>query len=386
MKTFSLSGHLQKVLIAGIVIGVVCLMSSYAINPARAWHGYILNYYFFMIISLGGCFFAATQHLTNAGWSSTVRRIPESLNAWFPIAVILFIPIFFGGKYVYQWMQPEMMNADPLLLAKKGYLNIPFFVIRTIAFFAMWYLVGGKLVRNSLRQDKEGGTKITEQNIRLSAIFVPLFAILFSLTSFDLLMTLDPHWYSTMFGVNCFANLFLTTLAVSVILVVHLKKAGYFGAEVNENHVQNLGLLMFAFVIFYAYITFCQFMLIWYGNPPTETAYYLRRWEGGWSCYAWLIIIFKFVLPFLILLPREAKRNYNRVLFMAYWLVLANWFDLFWMVMPNYSSTPVMPLLELGISFGFAGAFGLAISGFLRKNPLEPMKDPRVSEALHLHQ
>ena len=122
-------------------------------------------------------------------------------------------------------------------------------------------------------------------------------------------MTLDPHWYSTMFGVNCFANLFLTTMATIVLVVVSLKKAGFFGHEVNENHVQNLGLLMFAFVIFYAYISFCQFMLIWYGNLPQETSYYLRRWDGGWSIYAWFIIIFKFAVPFLLLLPTGSQKK-----------------------------------------------------------------------------
>jgi hypothetical protein len=138
--------------------------------------------------------------------------------------------------------------------------------------------------------------------------------------------------------------------------------------------------------VFYAYIAFSQFMLIWYGNLPEETSYYLRRWQHGWSCYADFIIGFKFVLPFLILLPRDAKRKYNRVLFMAYWLVIVNWVDIFWMVMPHYSISAVLPFLEAGISLGFAGTFGFAITRFLSKHPLEPLKDPRIQEALHLHQ
>ena len=383
MKQFKVSPGLQKLFIIGIAVGVISLVASFIMDPVRAWHGYLISYYFFMMIGLGGIFFAATQHLTNAGWSATVRRIPESFSAWLPWAVLLFIPIVFGGEHMYQWMKPGAFVADPKLAQKAGYLNVPFFIIRAAAFFAVWYFVGGKIVRNSLEQDKTGGVALTQKNIKLSAIFMPLFAILFSAVSFDLLMTLDPYWFSTMFGVNCFANLFLTTMATIVIVVVSLKKAGYFGDEVNENHVQNLGLLMFAFVVFYAYITFCQYMLIWYGNLPEETSYYLRRWEHGWSCYALFIIFMKFIL---ILLPREAKRKYNRVLFMAYWLFIVNWIDIFWMVMPNYSQTPVLPFLEMGIALGFAGAFGLAVTGFLSRHPLEPAKDPRTFEALSLHQ
>jgi hypothetical protein len=186
------------------------------------------------------------------------------------------------------------------------------------------------MVRNSLKQDQTGEVKITEANVKLSAIFIPLFALLFSAVSFDLIMSLDPHWFSTMFGVNCFANLFLSTIATVIIIVIHMKKAGYFGESLNENHIQNLGLLMFAFVVFYAYIAFCQYMLIWYGNLPEETSYYLRRWENGWCGYALYILFMKFMVPFLLLLPREAKRNMNFVIKMAYFLVISNWVDIFW--------------------------------------------------------
>jgi hypothetical protein len=165
-----------------------------------------------------------------------------------------------------------------------------------------------------------------------------------------------------------------------------MKKAGYFGESLNENHIQNLGLLMFAFVVFYAYIAFCQYMLIWYGNLPEETSYYLRRWENGWCGYALYILFMKFMVPFLLLLPREAKRNMNFVIKMAYFLVISNWVDIFWMVMPAHSVRATPPFLEFGEFLGFAGAFGLTITGFLSKNPVQPQKDPRVQEALHLHQ
>jgi hypothetical protein len=202
----------------------------------------------------------------------------------------------------------------------------------------------------------------------------------------DLVMSLDPHWYSTMFGVNCFANMFLSTIALSIIFIVWMKRKGYFGQTINENHIQNLGLLLFAFVIFYAYIVFCQFMLIWYANLPEETSYYIRRWDNGWSIVAYLILTFKFVVPFLLLLPRDAKRNMNRLVKIAYLVLVISWVDVFWMVMPNYSDHPFFPILEIGIFLGFFAGFCLCCANFLSKNPVQPQRDPRVREALNLHQ
>jgi hypothetical protein len=386
MKTLTLPTKTKNLFIAFIIIGIVSFGISLFLDPSRAWHGYVLNYYYFMSVGMGGLFFTGTQHLTNAGWSATVRRIPEALSSWFLPAAILFVPILFGGKYVYLWMNAQAVAADPLLQLKTPYLNMPFFIIRAVAFFAMWYFLGNQLVRNSLKQETVGGTEISENNVKLSAIFMPLFAILFSMLSFDLMMSLDPHWFSTMFGVNCFANLFLSTIAVVIVIVINMKRSGYFGDTVNENHIQNLGLLLFAFVVFYAYIAFCQFMLIWYGNLPEETSYYLHRWENGWSIYAMYILVMKFILPFLLLLPREAKRNMNYLIWMAYFIILSNWVDLFWMIMPSYSKNVIAPVLEFGIFFGFIGAFGLTVCHFLAKNPVQPQKDPRVQEALHLHQ
>jgi hypothetical protein len=237
MKTLALSSRMRNIFYAFIVVGIVSFGFSLIQNPSRAWHGYLINYYYFMCIGLGGCFFVATQHLTNAGWSATVRRIPEALYSWFPWAAILFLPILIGGKSIYLWTNAQAVASDHMLQMKSGYLNIPFFLIRTVAFFAMWYFLGGKMVRNSLKQDREGGTELTQNNIKAAAIFTPFFAILFSLTSIDLVMSLDPHWYSTMFGVNCFANLFLSTIAMTIVIVVWMKRKGYFGYTFNENHI-----------------------------------------------------------------------------------------------------------------------------------------------------
>jgi hypothetical protein len=393
MNRLVISPKLKTAFTVCLGIGVVSFLAGFVMNPTRAWHAYVTNYYFFMSIGLGGIFFVATQYLTNAGWSGTVRRIPESFMSWFWPSLILFIPIVIGmfiqGKWgmsaVYIWTNHELVHNDHLLHLKTPYLNVPFLIARAVAFFAVWYFIGGKLVRNSLLQDQTGDVALTRQNVKFSAIFMPLFAITFSLVSFDLIMSLDPHWFSTMFGVNMFANLFLSTLAAIIIVVISMKKAGYFGESINENHTHTLGQLMFAFVVFYAYITFCQFMLIWYANLPEETSYYIRRWENGWSIVAMTILFTKFILPFLLLLPRGAKRNMNYLRKMAVWIIAASWIDMFWLVLPNYSKGPVFPILEILVFLGFLGGFGLAVTGFLSRVPVVPQKDPRAHEALHLH-
>ncbi|MCC6276444.1 MAG: quinol:cytochrome C oxidoreductase, partial [Oligoflexia bacterium] len=306
MKSLKISSGLSTAFSAAVFIGVACFSYAFLKDPNRAWHAYIMNYYFFACLGLGGLFFAATQHLTSAGWSATVRRIPEAFHAWFLPALILAIPIVVAGKTVYEWTHHEEVMNDHLLHMKSAYLNIPFFVVRLVLLFAVWYFIGGRLVKNSLKQDQTGDLTITHENVKFSAIYMPLFALLFTFFSVDLIMSMDPHWYSTMFGVNCFANLFLSTIAVTIIFVVHMKRAGYFGESINENHFHALGLLQFAFTVFYAYIAFCQFMLIWYGNMPEETVYYLKRYENGWSVVAYGVIFGKFLIPFLAQLPREA--------------------------------------------------------------------------------
>lgn len=377
---------IKKVFQIFIIVGILSFAAAYFYNPIRAWHGYLMNYYFISSIALGGIFFTAIQHLTSAGWSTTIRRVPEALIAWVPWAIVLLIPLILGGSKIYEWMNPMAIAHDPLLAMKTKYLNMPFFLIRCAMFFCTWYFVGGKLVKNSLKQDKVGGIELTLANKKWSAIFVPLFALLYTFFSVDLVMSLDPHWYSTMFGVNAFANLFLSALATIVVIVVNMYKRGYFNGSVNENHIQNIGLLMFGFTIFYAYITFCQFMLIWYGNLPEETQYYLKRWEHGWSVIAMTVVFVKFVIPFIGMLPRQTKRNPTSVVKWAYWLLAACWLDTYWMIMPNYSATPVLPIFEIGIFLGFVGGLGLVVMKFLNTHPMQPMKDPRVQEALHLHQ
>jgi len=370
-------------LIAGFVTFSIALMR----DPTRAWAGYLTAYFLFFSLGLGGLFFTAIQHVTNSAWSVTIRRLSEAMTAFIPwSALFAIVMVVAGSKNLYVWLQPDTVAADPLIQKKVAYLNQSFFYVRVVAFFALWLLFNKLIVSKSLEQDKTGDVNLTLRATKPSVIFLLVFAISYSLFSVDLLMSLDPHWFSTMFGVYCFAGLFQSSLAAIILLTLWLSRKGALQGYVNENHIHDLGKLLFAFTIFYAYIGFSQFMLIWYANIPEETEFFAHRAHGIWWTISLSLLVLKFAVPFLILLPRESKRNPN-ILGPASLLLLAmQYVDNYWLVYPNFNDGhAVFSIWELGALAGMAGAFMLAVFHFLGKNSIVAIKDPRLEESLSHH-
>ncbi len=385
-KSFSWSVKLRNVWAMLVIIGAVSFIVGLKTNPERAWANFLLGYFFWMCISLSGVFFAALQHLTGAYWSVTVRRVAESFIAYLPYAFVLFFVLLFGVHHLYEWTHHEEVMNDSILKLKIGYLNVPFFVIRHIALYAAVFILGGWIVKNSLRQDENGNAQLTNLNVKLSAPFMLLFGWLFTFVSFDLLMSLFPHWYSTIFGVYCWSGLFYSGLAMLTLWVILLNKKGYLTGFVTEDHYHDLGKLMFAFLVFWGYIAFSQFMLIWYANIPEETAYYLSRVGGGWKCLSLFLIVFKFVIPFFVLISRPAKRNPKILMIVCIWFLAAQWLDLYWMIFPRFFKSPIFGWMEVGVFAGFAGLFLLSVGNFLNKVSIVAIRDPRIEKALHHHQ
>lgn len=385
-KSFSWSSKLRNLWISLIVVGVISFGVALKINPERAWANFLLGYFFWMCISLAGVFFAALQHLTGAYWSVTVRRVAESFIAYLPYAFVLFFVLLFGVHHLYEWTHHEEVMHDPILKLKIGYLNVPFFVIRHIAMYAGVFILGGWLVRNSLRQDKNGNPQLTQLNAKISAPFMLVFGWLFTFVSFDLLMSLFPHWFSTIFGVYAWSGLFYSGLAMLTLWTVLLKRKGYLQGFVTEDHYHDLGKLMFTFLVFWGYIAFSQFMLIWYANLPEETPYFLVRAKGGWMEVSYALMIVKFAIPFFILISRPAKRNENVLIFMCLWFLAAQWLDLYWMIFPRFFESPIFGWMEVGVFTGFAGLFMFAVGNFLSKVSVVAIRDPRLEQALHHHQ
>ena len=355
-------------------------------NQDRAWHAYLTAYYYFFLLSIGGLFFTSIQHIARAGWSVNIRRFCESFTAYLPVAAGGALLLLFAGHHLYEWMDKAKVAEDELLMHKSGYLNLPFFLIRMVVFFSLWFLFRKKLVGLSLEQDKTGEDNLSERSVGWSIGFLMTFAISFSLFAVDLIMSLQPHWFSTIFGVYCFAGLFQSTMAAMILLILHCRKQGVLNGLVDENHLHDLGKYMFAFTVFWAYIAYSQYMLIWYANLPEETVFYIPRVTGAWMYSSAALLLFKFIVPFLVLLSRRAKRSPAVLSTVAVLILVMQYVDLHWLIYPNLDSENVLlGLPELGTFLGFGGAFLYTTFTFLSKHAIVPVKDPRAHESLHHH-
>ena len=279
----------------------------------------------------------------------------------------------------------DVVAADPILLGKSGYLNEKFFLIRNVGAIVLWIVLGRAIVGNSIAQDANGDFRHTAKNRVLSSIFIILFALTFTMQSFDVLMSLDPLWFSTIFGVYCFAGLFYSILASICIITVLLRRKGLLVGIVSENHLHDLGKFMFAFTVFWAYIGFSQFMLIWYANLPEETGYYIRRMQGGWMTVSLFLLFGKFCVPFFALMPRGCKRNDGRLLAIGIFMLVAQWMDILWMTQPHFFSGPRIGWIEIGTTMGFVGMFVFVVTRFLSKHNIVAIGDPRLAESVHHH-
>jgi hypothetical protein len=306
------------------------------------FHAYLAAYTFFMAITLGSLAFVMIQHLTRAGWSVTVRRVAEGLALNVFLLIILTVPFFIpvnGVDGVHRlfphWFMPTSMQEDDMLLAKSGYLNPKFFAIRMGVYFLVWSLLAWFYSAKSAEQDRDGNPRTTVLMERVSMPAMIFFA--FSLTSFiiDWVMALNPHWFSTIFGVYYFAGCMLSALSTITLVVITLQKRDLVGKAVSTEHFHDLGKLMFAFTFFWGYIAFSQYMLIWYANMPEETQFYVpRQWEH-WASFSLMLLIVHLVIPFPGLLSRHGKRKNAVLAFWAVWSLCACALDICWLVLPS---------------------------------------------------
>lgn len=320
-----------------LVVGVVAGLASSGVQ--RVLFAYLIGWVFCVSIALGSLFFVMFHHITKARWSVTIRRIPEALAASFPLLALAGVPILFGMHDLFHWTHHELFDPaspeyDAIIAGKEAYLNVPFFLVRYVVYFAAWTWLGSRLYTLSVRNDAQPDPQNTFDLRTVSAYGIPLTAVTMSFASYDFVMSTDPHWFSTMFGVYFFAGGWLGALSLIAFLALALKKAGML-PEVTVEHTQDVGKYMLAFVIFWTYVAFSQYMLIWYANLPEEIVWFQKRFTGGWETVAWSLVIFHFVLPFLLLLPRMTKRIAPALAVMAGWLLVMHWVDLWWMTMPS---------------------------------------------------
>ena len=385
MQKFIFSNKLKTALSVGIFIGVVTFFAGLLIDRERFWHSFLTSSLFVLFISLGGVFFTAVLHISRAGWHANIRRIMEGCGTYIPLGSLLSLLLLFAGSWLYPWFDSEVISKDPLLQHKSAYLNPLFFFIRLILFSGIWIFFSQKLIRLSLRQDTDKAAEnFKDKFIPLSIAFVILFALSFSFFCFDVLMSLEPHWFSTVFAVYCFAGLFQSFIAALILIIIYLKRTSALSTKaVNENHLHDLGKFLLGCTVFWAYIAFSQYMLIWYANLPEEAIYYLKRSQGDWLWLSLGLIVFKFILPFLVLLPRWVKRNERAMIFISSLILIAQYADIYWMVYPQLAEGEGVRFgfMELGLMMGFVGLFLYCVFHFLSKHPLIPVQEPGKEES-----
>ncbi|HEX2865459.1 MAG TPA: quinol:cytochrome C oxidoreductase [Ignavibacteriales bacterium] len=365
-----------------LALGIILIVVSFFIDRTRSSFNILISFMFLMSIGLGSLFLVALEYVAGAVWSTPIRRVSEFLSTILFIIPVLAVPLYFSMHEVFHWSHSELLRQDAVLAGKSPYLNVPFFIIRTLVCFAIWLLFYILIVRNSEKQDELKSQAITTRNIRSSAVFMPVFAITITLAAIDWMMSLEPHWFSTIFGVYYFAGTILAALASATIAVVLFIRKGYF-TNITEDHLYSLGALLFAFVNFWAYIAFSQYLLIWYANLPEETTWFLLRWQGSWKIVSIALIVIHFIVPYFGLLSQPSKMNPRRLMFMSVWILFAHLFDLYWLIMPTFSRTGV----TLGwMEFAFPiAAVGLVIVFFTLKaknTNIIPIGDPKLQRGL----
>lgn len=325
-EQFKFAGIAKILSLVAIVVGIaaiaVGLLSSDHIMVERTYANLLLMGYYFTCVCAAGAFFIALQLVTQSGWSAGMLRIPQAMASVLPIASIVLLVIVTLGltthNLYHHWhaeglMDPNSPNYDSLVAGKSAFLNVPGFLIRQIVFMGSYSILAFILAKLSYNEDLAGGLHSYKKSFKLSALFLVIFGFTTPIWSFDTVMSLEAHWFSTMFGWYNFAAMWVSGLAAIVVILILVKKAGYM-SWVNENHLHNLGMLMFGFSIFWAYVWFAQFILIWYSNIPEETVYFYKRWEPEYKPWFWLSIIINFVAPLLLLVDRDAKRKSGMML------------------------------------------------------------------------
>lgn len=364
------------------LLGVVACLVGAQSEPVAAFASYHAAYMLYLALALGSLAFVLIHHVTGARWGVVVRRIAEAIASTLPLFVILFVPILLGKGHLFSWMRPEVIATDHLVQEKAGYLNTPFFLIRAFAYFAIWTFFSVYLARLSLKQDEGKGEALLAKMRKSTAPAILLFALSLTFAAFDWLMSVSPHWFSTMFGVYYFAGAFQAALALIILVTLAIQKAGLLRGIVTVEHHHDLGKFLFAFTVFYAYIAFCQYFLIWYANIPEETFWFLERWEGGWSGTALAMIFTTFVIPFLLLLAREPKRRAGTLIAASVIVLLGRAIEMYWLVMPSLKVGPTMPWTTLAATVGVGGLFLGTIAWRLGKGPLVPIGDPYLRTSL----
>ena len=378
-KRFLTEAQSSALKMTAAAAGVLFVIGAW-LSPARGGAGLLLANFYFVSLALSALLFISFQNLSSAGWPALFRRVPEAMASYLPLGAAATAAVVFFARSFYPWAAP---GAAASLGGKAAYLNVGMYALRAAVIWAAWLLLSRRLVGLSRGQDKTGGVGATRLAVATSAAFVIVYALTFTVASVDWMMSLEPKWVSTLYPWFLFAGLFESGLAALVVLVILLRRRGFFH-ELNENHLHDLGKYVFAFSCFWTYLWFCQYLLIWYANLPDETTHFVLRSTPGWRCLFWLNPVVNFILPFALLLPAKRKRREKTLLAGAAVVLVGRALDLYVLIMPPvFRSHASLGLAEPAAFVGLAALFILSFDRSFSSAPPEPARDPYIEESRH---
>jgi hypothetical protein len=374
---------LQRLALVVGVAGLALCAVGFAANRAHFFKAYLLAYVFWIGIALGSLAISMLHHLSGGAWGVVIRRVLEAASRTLPFMALLFLPIAFGVHELYLWANPEAVAKDAILQHKAAYLNVPFFIIRAAIYFVIWSALAYLLSKWSLEQEQRGETGQALRMQRLSGLGLVLYALTILFMSVDWIMSLDPHWFSTIYGILFMGGQGLSAFAFAIAVAVLLSRTEPMSRVIAPAHLHDLGKLMLAFVMLWAYFSFSQFLIIWSANLPEEIPWYLRRWGGGWQWVGLLLIFGHFVLPFVLLLSSDIKKSGRTLIGVAVTIILMRIVDLFWNIGPlHHEESFGATWLDAVAPVALGGIWLALFLWQLRTRPLLPMGEPYLAEAL----
>ena len=381
-KAPDLSRFRQRALVVGIIFLVIFAVGVF-FDRDQFFHSYILGFTFWTGISVGSLALLMLQHLTGGGWGLVIRRVLEAATRTLPLIVLLFIPIVLGAHHIYPWTHEEELAQHPVMKGKSSYLNLTFFSLRAAVYFAIWLALAFFLNKWSLEQDRTADPRFTKSMRLLSGPGMVLFVFTVTFASIDWYMSLEPEWYSTIYGFIFVASWSMSALAFVIAAMATLSKDEPMNRVVAPLHFHDLGKLLLALVMLWAYFAFSQFLITWSGNLPEEISWYLPRTRGTWGGIALAVVVLHFALPFLFLLSRKLKRNPEKLVIVAELILVMRLVDLLWMIGPAFTKEHFhVSWMDVVAPVAFGGLWLSMFASQLRKRSLIPINDPQFETVL----
>ncbi|KRT16597.1 quinol:cytochrome C oxidoreductase [Pedobacter ginsenosidimutans] len=395
-EQFEFTGKVKTLSIVGIVIGIAAVLFGFLagdkVMHERTFANLLLMAYYFACVCMSGTFFLAVQYVAQAGWSASILRVPQAMAKTLPIAAVILVVVISAGLYTHNlyhhWhadglTDPKSANYDSIIAGKSVFLNVPFFLGRQVVFLGIYSIFSIMFVKFSYNEDLAGGLNSYRKSFKNACIFLVIYGFTTPIFAFDTVMSLEAHWFSTMFGWYNFAAMWVSSLATIAIILILLRRAGYM-QWVNNSHLHNLGQFIFGFSIFWTYVWFAQFLLIYYANMPEETVYFYKRFEY-YKFWFFLNLAMNFLAPVLLLMDRDNKRTDAKLLFVSIVVLLGHWVDYYQMIMPGAveEGHNGFGIIEIGTAIGFVGLFTFTVLTSLSKKPLIAKNHPLLQESLH---